>query len=85
MKMPMREKRTLCLPFDRSGYGKIVVDSKEFRRCLDEMLKRFPEGITGGYTMKDSRTSKKRRIEIRRIELSINGEGYSIRSSFFLY
>lgn len=88
MKTPMREKRTLCLPFDRSGYGKIVADSKEFRRCLDEMLKRspelFPEGIAGGYTMKDSRTSKKRRIEIRRIELSINGEGYSIRPSFVM-
>lgn len=30
MKTPMRENRTICLPFDRNGYGKIVADSKEF-------------------------------------------------------
>ncbi len=88
MKTPKRESSTICLPFDRSGYGKIVADSKKFRRCLDEMMRRspelFPEGITSGYTMKDNRKSKKRRVEIRRIALLINGKDYSIRPSFVM-
>jgi len=88
MKTPIREKRTLCLPFDRSKYDKIVADSKAFRRSLNAMIRRspelFPDGITGGYTMKDSRKSKKRRVEIRRIKLSINGKDYSIRPSFVM-
>jgi hypothetical protein len=67
MKTPIREKRTLCLPFDRSKYDKIVADSKEFRRSLNDMMGRspelFPDGISGGYTMKDSRKSKKDRLK----------------------
>jgi hypothetical protein len=88
MKTHTREKRTICLPFEKSGYSKIVKDSKEFRRNIDEMVGHYPElfpgGITRGYTMKDIRKSKKRQVDIRRIELSINGNDYSIRPSFVM-
>lgn len=82
-----RGHATICLPIEKDEYEAIVENPKEFRqwldRCFAEMPELFPEGFSGGYGMKDGRTSVKQGESLRRIALR-NGRSYSIRPSFLM-
>ena len=86
MKTNPREKRSICIPFERSTYDEIIKNSKKFRSHINDKITRFPElfpvKITGGYEMKDSRKSKKLCLCIRRIVVA--GKSYSVRPSFVM-
>lgn len=81
-----RQQKTICIFFDQNDYTVLVEDSFQYRMYLDEMIIRFPElfpaEIVNGYQMKDSYTSIKTDITIRRIR--INGSSYTIRPSFVM-
>ena len=66
-----RSNRTICLPFSQQDYNANVNDQANFRKCIDDRIKLFPElfppEITNGYQMKDIYISKKQAIMIRRI------------------
>jgi len=65
----------------------IVRNPKDFRQWLDvcfaEMPDLFLEGFGEGYGMKDSRTSLKQDVSLRRIVLR-DGRSYSIHPSFLM-
>jgi hypothetical protein len=79
-----RNNRTICLPFSQEDYGTNVNSPLNFRKCIDELIRLFPElfppEIAEGYLMKDLYHSKKQGIPIRRIEIS--GTPYTIHPSF---
>lgn len=81
-----RCNRTICLPFSQEEYNANINNPLDFRVCLDERIRLFPElfppGISKGYLMKDIYPSKKQGISIRRIE--ILGTSYRIRPSFVM-
>jgi len=81
-----RKKRIICLPFSQEDYILNVDDPIDFRKCIDERIKLFPElfppEIANGYLMKDIYYSKKQSIPIRRIE--IEDTPYTIRPSFLM-
>ena len=82
-----RTIRTICLPVLEVEYNEIVADSGRFREWIDhaarDLPEVFPELVRRGYTMKDSRTSAKLGVKVRRIELR-DGTGWSVRPSFVL-
>jgi hypothetical protein len=82
-----RGQRTICLPIAEDVYARIVNDSQEFRRTLDEAFRRapelFPNDFGSGYQIKDGRMSAKQGIRIRRIVLR-DGTAYSVRPSFLM-
>jgi hypothetical protein len=81
-----RKNRTICLPFSQEEYIANIYELVNFRKCIDDRLKLFPElfpmEITNGYQMKDIRTSKKLSLPIRRIEIA--GTSFTIRPSFVM-
>jgi len=85
-KQSERQNRTICIPFIIENYENIINDSFQFRLYLDEMIiiypELFPADITLGYRMKDSYTSVKLSITVRRINVS--GVFYTIRPSFVM-
>ena len=82
-----RGRRTICLPIAEEVYARIINDSREFRRTLDDAFRQapelFPVDFAFGYQIKDGRVSVKQRIRIRRIALK-DGTAYSIRPSFLM-
>ena len=82
-----RGHATICLPIEKDEYDAIVENPKGFRqwldRCYAEMPELFPQGFSGGYAMKDGRTSVKLGESLRRIVLR-QGRSYSIRPSFLM-
>ena len=85
-KSASRNNRTICLPFSQENYLSNVTNAKDFRKCIDERVERFPElfppEINKGYKMKDSYFSKKQKFDLRRIE--IENISYTIRPSFVM-
>lgn len=85
-KSALQNNRTICLPFSQEDYIPNVDDPLDFRKCVDDRIKLFPElfppEIAKGYLMKDIYYSKKLSIPIRRIE--IVGTPYTIRPSFIM-
>lgn len=81
-----RSNKTICLPFSQQDYNANVNDPINFRKCIDDRIKLFPElfpsEITNGYQMKDIYLSKKRSIMIRRIQ--IDDTAYTIRPSYLM-
>lgn len=81
-----RCNKTICLPFSQDQYNAVINNPMDFRACVDERIKLFPElfppEINIGYRMKDIYLSKKQGIVIRRIENS--GTSYTIRPSFVM-
>ena len=79
---------TICLPIDKDRYSKVVDSPLQFRLWLDEsfraMPELFPTAFAQGYTLKDSRTSKKTGLLLRRIECNATAEAFSVRPSFVL-
>jgi hypothetical protein len=83
-----RSCSTVCLPIDQDSYQKLVDDPALFRSWLDRAFKDtpelFPEAFAQGYTLKDSRLSKKTGLCIRRFRCNATGESFSVRPSFVL-
>jgi len=81
-----RSNRTICLPFSQEVYDANINNPSDFRVCINERIKLFPElfppEITKGYRMKDIYLSKKQSVLIRRI--AIEGIPYTIRPSFLM-
>jgi hypothetical protein len=82
-----RGRRTICLPIAEDAYARIINDSREFRRTLDDAFRQapelFPDDFAFGYQIKDGRQSAKPHVRIRRIVLR-DGTAYSIRPSFLM-
>jgi hypothetical protein len=83
-----RGRSTICLPISQEDYQRIIGDPEAFRRALDGAFHKspelFPEAFCQGYVLKDSRTSDKLDIRLRRIECKATGEAFTIRPSFVL-
>ena len=81
-----RKNRSICLPISQEKYIANIQKSDDFRNCINDQIRRFPElfppEIKNGYQMKDMKASKKLSIQIRRIE--INGTPFTIRPSFVM-
>ena len=82
-----RGNRTICLPISESEYNQFVQDAQQFREWLNQQFEAnpelFPELFSSGFSMKDSRTSEKLGITVRRITLR-DGSAWSIRPSFVM-
>jgi hypothetical protein len=81
-----RSNKNICLPFSQQDYNANVNNPFNFRKCIDDRIKLFPElfppEINNGYQMKDIYISKKQAIMIRRIE--IDDTAYTIRPSYLM-
>jgi hypothetical protein len=79
---------TICLPFRPELYERVIGSPAEFRKALDQSFRDspelFPDGFEKGYRLKDSRTSTKRGIRLRRIRLKASGAVFTVRPSFLL-
>ena len=84
---PTARNRTICLPIDEARYEHIIQDAGAFRAWLTEQHvlhpELFPELLARGFCLKDSRTSARLGIVIRRIQLP-DGTAWSIRPSFVM-
>jgi len=84
---PTARNRTICLPIDEARYEHIIQDAGAFRAWVTEQHvlhpELFPEQLARGFCLKDSRTSGKLGIVIRRIQLP-DGTAWSIRPSFVM-
>jgi hypothetical protein len=83
-----RRCSTVCLPFDQPLYPGLVADPAAFRAALDRLYldapELFPGGFAGGYRLKESRTSRKLGLRVRRVRLRATGESFTVRPSFAL-
>jgi hypothetical protein len=83
-----RSCSTLCLPIGKDDYNHVVNDPGRFRAWLDQSFcawpELFPKAFQGGYRLKDTRTSAKTGVRLRRIRLKTTGESFSVRPSFLL-
>jgi hypothetical protein len=81
-----RSNKAICLPFAQQEYITNIDDPINFRQCIDDRIKLFPElfppEIVNGYQMKDIYTSKKQQVKIRRI--LIGNTAYTIRPSYLM-
>ena len=78
----------ICLPFDQATYPELVPDPAAFRAALDHLFRQmpelFPDVFGGGYRLKESRTSRKLGLRVRRVRLKATGESFTVRPSFAL-
>jgi hypothetical protein len=83
-----RGSSTICLPFRQEDYQQFIDDPGAFRAALDrafsDMPELFPDAFAQGYTLKDSYTSKKTGLRLRRIECKATAESFTVRPSFVL-
>ena len=83
-----RRCSTICLPFDQRTYEQAIHDPAAFRAALDRFFldapELFPDGFGHGYRLKESRTSRKLGLRLRRVRLKATGEAFTIRPSFAL-
>jgi hypothetical protein len=83
-----RGSSTICLPFRQEHYLQFIDDPGAFRAALDrafaDMPELFPRAFDQGYTLKDSYTSRKTGLCLRRIECQATGEAFLVRPSFVL-
>lgn len=83
-----RGSSTICLPFRQEDYQRFIDEPGAFRAALDrafsDMPESFPEAFAQGYALKDSYTSKKTGLRLRRIECGATGESFLVRPSFVL-
>jgi hypothetical protein len=72
----------------RQLYDQSVAAPQAFRQLLDQAFQQWPElfpaAFAQGYTLKDSRRSRKRGLRLRRIECRATGAAYTIRPDFVL-
>jgi hypothetical protein len=83
-----RGSSTICLPFRQEDYLLFIGDPAAFRAALDrvfaDMPELFPDAFDQGYALKDSYTSRKTGLCLRRIQCQATGEAFLIRPSFVL-
>lgn len=83
-----RRCSTVCLPFDQTTCPGLVADPAAFRAALDRLFlampELFPDGFASGYRLKESRTSRKLGLRLRRVRLKATGESFTVRPSFAL-
>jgi hypothetical protein len=83
-----RRCSTLCLPIGKDDYYDLIGDPGRFRAWLDQSFRSwpelFPKAFSGGYRLKDARTSARAGVRLRRIRLKATGESFSVRPSFLL-
>src|SRR5262249_3051907 len=83
-----RHCSTLCLPIGQDDYAALIADPGRFRAWLDQSFRAwpelFPKAFPGGYRLKDTRTSTRAGVRLRRIRLKATGESFSLRPSSFL-
>lgn len=83
-----RRCSTICLPFDQARYAEVVADPAAFRAALDRLFRAapelFPDGFARGYWLKESRTSRKLGLRVRRVRLTATGESFTVRPAFAL-
>jgi len=76
---------TICLPISKESYRGIVDSHRHFRDWLNQSFRDYPElfppAFAQGYTLKDSRTSKKLGLRLRRIECNATGDAFTVRPS----
>jgi hypothetical protein len=83
-----RGSSTICLPFRQEDYLQFIDDPGAFRAAVDrafaELPELFPEAFAQGYTLKDSYTSTKTGLRLRRIECKATAKSFTVRPSFVL-
>jgi hypothetical protein len=83
-----RRCSTLCLPIGKDDYQDLIADPACFRAWLDQSFRAcpelFPKAFSGGYRLKDARTSARTGLRLRRVRLKATGESFSVRPSFLL-
>jgi hypothetical protein len=79
---------TICLPIRKDLYEQLIDSPPLFRAWLDQTFQDhpelFPKAFAQGYTLLDSRVSRKRGLRQRRIRCKATGAAFSIRPSFVL-
>ena len=68
----------ICLPIGKDDYADLIGDPGHFR-AWPEL---FPKAFAAGYRLKDTRTSSRAGVRLRRIRLKASGESFSVRPSF---
>ena len=86
---PPRGYKTICLPFENEArYEQCLRDDSEYRKHLEHWAgihpELFPPEIGEGFIFYGSYRSRKRRIDLRRIEMKKSREVYQIRPSFLM-
>ncbi|MGL4551808.1 MAG: hypothetical protein ACRC33_11530, partial [Gemmataceae bacterium] len=83
-----RRCSAICLPFDQTTYPDLVADPAAFRAALDGffrvMPELFPDGFAGSYRLKESRTSRKLGLRLRRVRLKATGDSFTVCPCFAL-
>jgi hypothetical protein len=83
-----RSCSTVCLPVCKDTYLAVVKDARRFRSWLDESFRDrpelFPKAFAQGYWLKDTRSSAKTGLRLRRVRLKSSGGSFSVRPSFVL-
>jgi hypothetical protein len=86
---PPRGYKTICLPFENEArYEQCLTDDSEYRKHLEHLARihpeLFPPELGKGFIFFGNYRSRKRQINLRRIEMKENGEVYQIRPSFLM-
>jgi hypothetical protein len=83
-----RRCSTLCLPTGKDDYQSLIADPARFRDWLDQPFRAwpelFPKAFSGGYRLKDVRTSARTGLRLRGVRLKATGASFSVRPSFLL-
>src|SRR4051794_14315015 len=83
-----RGSATICIPMRRDQYDQCIDSPAAFRQLLDQTFQQMPElfptAFAQGYTLKDSRRSRKRGLLLRRIQCRTTGAAYTIRPDFVM-
>jgi hypothetical protein len=70
----------------RELYDQCIDSPTAFRQLLDQAFQQMPElfpaAFADGYTLKDSRRSRKRGLRLRRIQCRTTGHAFTVRPSF---
>jgi hypothetical protein len=83
-----RKCSTICLPIDQPTYETLVADPEAYRVWLDSAFaaspELFPAAFARGFSLKDTRVSKKTGLRTRRVRVTSTGESFSVRPAFVL-
>ena len=75
-----RGSSTICLPFRQEDYLLLIDDPAAFRAAVDQafadMPELFPRAFDQGYSLKDSYTSKKTGLRLRRLTCTATGAAF---------
>ena len=81
-----RGSKQICIPMMREQYDEIWDDAKQVRAYLEKILAEspelFPEAISDGYRLTGRLPESKKIAGIRRRQVRINEQVYSLRPSF---